>query len=208
MPTPVVYSRPIKRPGFISGAQFTGDNDRLDLELQYTDSSGIPRTLVLPCCRNPDDAQDPGAICLPSSKGINDLKQDALISHLRMSTFITGFLPGSTEWIDAFMSESEASHIQTAIGTVRVLRFEPQDDQIVHVIVAKSGSLSIERTLVTDYSELSNYSFAPGTQLLCVAGAIEKQFPSYVHFPSSGQVLSTNQKSDIVSYVQTLDQWI
>jgi hypothetical protein len=49
--------------------------------------------------------------------------------------------------------------------------------------------------------------FVPDTQLLVVPGAIEKQFPTYVHdYPNT--ILSEQQRADIVAYVLAIAPWI
>jgi len=207
MTTPAVHEFPVRRPGFISLAQFTGNDDRLDLELQFTDETGTGRTKALACTRNPADPGDPGVICLPNSKTISDLNETALIAHIRMATLISGTIPGSQEWQDAFMTAIDKPNLQTAIGNVKIVSVQQMTDIVLQVSVQKTSGGPI-RVLDTDYGELGQYTFAPITQLLVVAGAIEAQYPTYIHDPQNGSILTTSQKANIVAYVMALEPWI
>jgi hypothetical protein len=207
MTTPHVFTFPVRRPGFITAAVFSGDSDRLDLELQYIDADGTTRAFVLPCTRNPDDPGDPGAICLPSNKTITNLHETAIIASLRMATMISGAIPGSAEWMTAFVEALDKPNLQTAIGNVKVVSLEQTTDVLLQVSVQKTSGGPI-RVIDTDYGELGTYSFMPSTQLRCVAGAIEAQYPSYVHDPMNGSVLTESQKANILAYVSSLEPWI
>lgn len=202
MAIPVIYPYPIKRPGFIEQAVWIGPDDDLSLEVRYRDTSDNLQTVPLPC----SSGGQLGKICLPSSATINDISRDTLIAHLRMSTLISGSIPGSAEWTDAFVNQADTNNLQTAIGNVKVTAIDVVDQQLLDVTLQKtSGGPTV--VVRTDYNELGTYAFAPSTQLYCVAGAIEKQFPTYVHdYPDA--TLSQAQKDAIADYVVALEQWI
>ena len=203
MPIPIIYPFPIKRPAFIEQAVWLGSDDDLSLELRYRDTSNQIQSIAL-STTNPTTQ---GKICLPNTADITWLTRDTLISHLRMATMISQAIPGAKEWTDAFILGQIVQNMQTAIGTVKVVSLEEIDQQLLDVTLQKATGGGASVVIRTDYNELGTYSFAPITQLLCVAGAIEKQFSNYVHdYP--GTVLSAQQKSDIESYVLTLWQWI
>lgn len=210
MPAPVIHTFPVRRPGFISAAVFEGSDDALNLNLTYPRTDGMGDTsFILRCCRNPDNDPDlAGHICLPSSKDINYLSQDALIAHIRMAALIAGVVPGSQEWMDSYQADLLGStNLQTAIGNVKVTAFEAVDADLCRISVQKTSGGPV-RVIDTDYGELGVYTYAPETQLHIVGGAIEKQFPSYVHNPAGGTTLSSSQKSAIVDYVLSLEPWI
>lgn len=208
MGSPLIHSFPVKRPGFITQAQWIGDDDDLSLQLSYTDVGGVGKAMSL----DTQNAERKGEICLPTSNDVADLAaddgriRDILAAHVRMSVLCKGHaVPGSVEFSDAVLDHQESNHLQTALGTVKVKTVTILDDQCVHIEFQKGSGP--KRTYLFDHQELSNYTFVPVTQLLVVAGAIEKQFSSYVH-DHPNDVLTAQQKQNIVDYVLTLEPWI
>ena len=72
----------------------------------------------------------------------------------------------------------------------------------------KKKNTSQSRTIITDHSSVSTYSYAPETQLLVVGGAIRAEFGStYVHdFP--GNLLTDAQKEAIREYLLDWAPWV
>jgi len=156
----------------------------------------------------PTTGENPGELCLPASNDVNTLgprKRDILVAHTRMACMISGLaVPGSKEFLDAFIGQDQ-NNLQTAIGTVKVTQVVNVDDQCVEMTFrcGSGPTLAFE----VDHGELNKYVFVPATQLLVVPGAVEKQFPTYVHNHPT-QVLSQQQKDDIAAYCLTLEPWI
>jgi len=205
MATPTLYSFPARRPGFIETATWIGGDDDLELKLGYTDSGGVGRTMKLRTSNSNESRV--GDCCLDSSYTIDDLDRDLMIAHIRMATFISKTVAGSNEWTLSFVEQEGSTDFQFPIGTAAVTDVRMISDVVVEIDVKKKGGGNPTRTVTTDHSEISNYSFTPSTQLLIVGGAIKQEFPSYVHdYP--GTVLTTNQKNDIADHVVTLNPWI
>jgi hypothetical protein len=203
MTIPVVWEFPVKRPGFITSAQWFGGDADLQLQIGYIGANGQGGGLNFQT-----RGEDPGEICLPSSSDLNNLgfrARDVLVAHTRMACMIAGHaVPGSKEFLDAFI-QSETNNLQTALGTVKVVEVRMLNDQSVELDF-KQGTGQVY-TVQAGYDELNRYSFAPSTQLLVAAGAIKKAHPTYVHnYPS--QVLTPQQKDDIIATVMTLTPWI
>jgi hypothetical protein len=102
--------------------------------------------------------------------------------------------------------QSQTSNFQTAVGAVKCTDVIFINDQIVELEFQKGSGP--KRKYQFDYGELQNYSFAPSTQLFIIAGAVEKQFPTYNHDFTAGVFLTESQKQDIVDYVLTLSPWM
>lgn len=207
MPAPVVYDYPVRRPGFITSATWNGtySDDSMSLVLHYTDETGTPRQLSL------FTLGDSNAIlCLPTAKGVNDIPADLIVAHIRMMGMITGVTPGSTEWNDAVIGSGllDAKNFQTPVGDVKVTDVVLVSDVTINIEVQKVSG-GTKRTVATSFSDLSSYSFAPSTQLLVVAGAVRKQFPSgYFHDPANSVRLTQAKMDDIAAYVTSLQPWI
>lgn len=203
MPMPVQYGYPVKRPGIISDASWQGPDSNLSLQLTYTNEFGNLQAFLLLA----GNASRTGDLCLPNGKTIQDINRDALIASIRMATFIGSVIPGSKEWLDAMTTGQDTMNFQTALGNVKIKEIRIISDVQVELDMVKAGTSTPIQTIVTDFSEIGTYSFAPDTQLRCAAGAIEKQFASYVHdYP--GTVLSQSQKDDVAAYVKTLALWV
>jgi hypothetical protein len=204
MPQPIQYTFPVKRQGLILAATWVGADDDLALEITYTSETGSP---ALKSLRTSNATEGLGEICLPSSASILDISRDAIIASVRMATMISRTTPGSKEWDDAMTSEQDSVDFQMAIGNVKMKEARIVNDALVELDMVKKGSSTPIKTVLTDIQELSSYTFTPETQLLCVAGALEKEFPTYIHnYPST--VLSQAQKDAIAAYVPTLALWI
>lgn len=205
MSTPTQYGYPVKRPGIITAASWQGSDANLSLELTYTNEFGLPQIFVLRCS---SVAQGVGLICLPSSVTISDINRDALVASIRMATFIGGTIPGSFEWMTAMTTGQDTMNFQVALGTAKVKAVRLIDDARIEIDMIKSGNNTPVQTIQTDHQEIGTYTFTPDSQLHCVAGAIEKQFPSYVHDPANGVILSQAHRDDIAAYVVTLAMWV
>lgn len=203
MPEPIVYEFPVRRPGFITQAQWIGGDDDLALQLTYTGVGGGTQSVSL-TTRNPDNLI--ADIALPSGMTVDDMKRDLIVAHIRMATFVSKTVAGSEEWQKAFIEQAGARHFQTPIGNVKVTDVRMTSDVEFELDIKKTGG-GPTRTLTSDHSEMSRYTFTPSTQLLIVGGAVWKDFGSYHHdYPN--EVLSAQQKQDIVDYVLTLEPWI
>lgn len=206
MPTPVIHTFPVRRPGFIMSATWVGADDDLTLECGYVDQGGVPRSIVFET-RNTGEGRL-GEICLPTSSDVADLgpnARDILVAHLRMACMVAGLaVPGSKEFTDALI-QADSNNLQTAIGTVKVTAVAPVDDQCVDVEFQKGNGP--KRTYRIDHGELNDYVFVPQTQLRVIAGSVEKQFPNAVHdYPTT--VLSATDKASIATYVLGLSLWV
>lgn len=209
MPTiPRVHAWPVKRPGFITGVFWNGDDDDLSMIVQYTNQSGGNASISL----ETKNADRKGEFCLPTSSDVADLAdtperiRDILAAHVRMAVMIKGHaVPGSTEFEDAILDHIGSNHLQTALGTVKVKSVTIIDDQCLDIEFQKGSGT--KRTYRFDHQELMNYVYVPQTQLLVVAGAIEKEFSSYVH-DHPNDVLTQVQRDDIDEYLLGLEPWV
>lgn len=205
MPIPKIYKFPVERPGFIESVQWLGQPgaDEVQLQLNYTDETGLPASISLYALNNPN-----ATLCLPTSKVITDLSEDVLNAHVRMAGLISGTVPGSQEYFDAVtvVGEGNARNFQTPIGDVKVTAVETKSDTVVELTMQKGSQTP--RSILVPTGDLADYAFAPSTQLLVVAGAIKKQFPTYIQAPASGKFLTQQQMDDIAAFVMTLSPWI
>lgn len=205
---PIDLGFPVKRPSMIQQASWIGDDDDLALQVTYHVLGGGQQTESF----ETKNAERKGEICLPSTSDIHDLadssarRRDILAAHLRMSCFLAGLaVPGSKEFEDAFI-HLLGNHLQTAIGTVKVDSFTLIDDQCMN-IVFQEGS-GPKESFVFDHQELNRYVMLPGTQVLVLPGALEKQFGSFNH-DHPGTVLSQSQKDQIVDFcLNTFCPWV
>jgi hypothetical protein len=203
MPVPAQYGYPVKRPGLIVAAQWTGPDSNLKLQVTYVNEFGNLQVFLL----STTNAGAVGDICLPTGKTIQDINRDAIIASVRMATFISKHIPGSKEWLDAMTTGQDTMNFQMAIGNVKIKEARIISDVQVELDMVKAGTSTPVQTVVTDFGELGTYTFAPDTQVRCAAGAIEKEYPSYIHdYPT--QVLTQAQKDDIIAYVLTLPLWV
>lgn len=203
MPVPAQYGYPVQRPGVITAAQWTGGDSNLQLQLTYVNEFGNLQVFSL----KTTNTSGVGDICLPTGKTIQDIDRDAIVASVRMMTFISGMIPGSKEWLDAMTTGQDTMNFQLAIGNAKVKEVRIVSDVQVDLDMVKAGTSSPIQTVVTDFNELGTYTFAPDTQLRCAAGAIEKQYPTYVHdYPTT--VLTQQQRDDIVAYVTQLKLWV
>lgn len=195
------FKGPSQRPGAIQSALFVGTDDDLNLEVKIFDGTGlIQKTVTFPTT----NATRKGWICVPNSFTVQDLDDETCVAHLRMAGLIADVPIGSTEW-NAAILEGSAQNLQTAIGVVKVFAVRVLDQLNVEIDLRKNGTSSPTKTLAGTKDQFpvrAQYSVEPETQARCIAGAIEKQFSTYVHNHPS-QVLSTSQKTDIETYVAT-----
>jgi len=201
---PVVHPFPVKRPGYIEQAAWLGTDEDLSLQLSFRNIAGNLETISFQTA-----GENPGEICLPSSTDLATLGprvRDILAAHLRMGVMVAGHaVPGSREFEDVFV-QTGTNNFQVAIGTAKVIASRMVSDSEIDIDwrIGSSGPIRTERF---GHGELSNYVFVPQTQLLVVPGAVEKQFPNYVHsWP--GTVLTQAQKDNVAAYVLTLEPWI
>lgn len=205
MATPTVYSFPTRRPGFIETATWIGSDDDLELQLGYTDSGGVSRVMKLRTSNTNESRV--GDCCLDNTYNVDDLDRDLIVSHVRMATFISKTVAGSAEWQTSFVEQEGSADFQLPVGTAAVTAVRMITDVTVEFDIKKKGGGNPTRTIITDHSEVSNYSFTPSTQLLIIGGAMKLEFPNAVHdYPA--QILTTQEKNDIADWVVTLDPWV
>lgn len=205
MPTHLVLAYPIKRPGFIEAANWVGSpgQDDLTLQLEYKDAQGVPSTTSLYTVNAPN-----ATLCLPSSKSIADLPEDIFTSHIRMAGMISGTVPGSVEFDNAIKGPMlDARNFQMPVGDVKVTAIAPVSPTILRFTFQKTSG-GATRDIDMDVRDLASYAFAPSTQLLVVAGAIKKQYPTYIQDHANGKDLTQTQMDTIAAYVLGLDPWI
>lgn len=208
MPTPTVFDYPVKRPGFITGVTWNGQpqDSVLSLNIEYVGSNGLPSQTTLWTTGNVNQV---AALCLPSGKTVNDMTDDLLIAHVRMAGMISGTIPGSQEYDDAITGTGllNGRNFQTPIGDVKVTQVQSVDERVIRLTFQKtSGGLT--RDVDADVNDLSKYAFAASTQLLVVAGAIKKQYPTYIHDAATNKHLTQAQMDTISAYVLALEPWV
>jgi hypothetical protein len=184
---------------------FLGPDDDLALEVKVYDENGVFSTVSF----RTTSAGQQGDICLPSSADVTWLRDDIVVAHMRMATLIADVPIGSTEWVAA-MVEGSSANLQTAIGLTKVMAVRIIDQLNVEVDLRKSGTSNPTKVLQATKDQFplrSLYNLDPKTQALVIAGAIEKEFPSYIHNHPSA-VLSANQRTEIENYVKSLTLWI
>ena len=205
MPIPAMYPYPVRRPGFVPAATWQGQPgaDELQLEGTYTNDVGLPASLVFHT-KNATDAN----LCLPTAALVTDLSADLLIAHVRMSGMISGTVPGSKEYQDAIQGTGVLNEkwFQTPAGDVKVVGIIPLSDTQTKLQFQK-GTGAI-RDVIAGNDELASYSWAPSTQLLVIAGAVRKQFPTYIQDPDTGKFLTQAQMDDIAAFILTLQPWV
>lgn len=205
MTTPTIYTYPVKRPGFITSASWAGNpgDPHPELDIFYTSAGGTTASVPLLTRDHPD-----GFMCLPTTANINDLSEDLLVAHIRMAGMISGTIPGSDEYADALVATDlvNSKFFQTPIGDVKVISITSVSDSYLAVEFQKGSATS--RTLQVPIADLASYTFAPSTQLLCIAGAVKKQYPTYVQDPATNKYLTQTQMNNIANYIMTLEPWI
>lgn len=209
MPTPTVFTYPVKRPGFITGVTWNGQpNDAsVSLSIEYVNENGLPASTTLYTTGNPN--QPVPTLCLPSGKTVNDMIDDLLIAHVRMAGMISGTIPGSQEYEDAITGTGllNGRNFQTPIGDVKITQVQSVNERTIRLTFQKTSG-GITRDVDADVQDLSKYAFAASTQLLVVAGAIKKQFPTYIHDAATNKHLTQAQMDTISAYVLDLEPWI
>lgn len=203
MPMAKLYNFPVRRPTFINTAQWNGPDDDLSLIVGYFDENGQQRSVSL---STTNASNGIGDICLPGTANIVDIPRDTIVAHLRMATFISKTVAGSAEWQTAFVEQEGSQDFQFAIGTAAVVDIRVVDDIYFDIDIKKKSEQAI-KTIRSDHAEMSNYTFTPSTQLKILGGALKIEFPTYVH-DHPGTVLSSQQRQDILTYVQTLKPWV
>lgn len=203
MSVPYIYAHPVLRPGCIEQVDWIGSDEDLALQVSFRNAAGDLSTKSFQT-----EGENPGEICLPSSKTINDLPEDALMASLLMASLLASAIPGTAEWVNQF-SEQTSSGLQTAIGKVVLVSVTPVDATAIDIVLKKNQTNNPLRTLRVAYGDLNinNYQYVPQTQLAVIAGAIEAQYPNYVHnYPTT--VLTSSQKTDISNYLLSKAFWI
>lgn len=206
MTTPVVQPFPIRRPGFITGAQWSGEpaDPQLSLTINFIDDQGIASSVTL-LTKNHEDAE----LCLPTSATIADISDDTLVAHVRMAGMIAGAIPGSKEYSDALIASDvlNTKYFQSPIGDIKVTAVTVMSDTFIKLTFQKASG-GATRDVVCGLVDLARYSFAPSTQLLVISGSIKKAFSTYIHDPTNNKHLTQVQMDAIVAYVLALQQWI
>jgi hypothetical protein len=212
MLVPAVFQHPIKRPtGFLFNARFEGNDDRLMFFVDYPTASGSPATIGFRLFDDP--APDYQEMCIPTAnQNIQHIADDALIAHMRMASIISDTTPTSQEWRDAMQiaGVGQSKYFQTAVGEMRMSDSQVSGDTAVSIEFQR-GTSSNKKTVLVGYSEMSKegYSFSPSTQLLIVPGAVLKQFPNnYKHDYPGSDILTANERADIIAYVNSLQVWV
>lgn len=206
MPTHLVLPYPIKRPGFIEAADWIGapGQDDLTLRLEYKDAQGVAAQTDLYTVNAVN-----ATLCLPAAKTVADLPEDIFTAHIRMAGMISGTIPGSMEYDAAIKSDGagNARNFQMPIGDVKVTAIAAIDPLTLRFTFQKTSG-GATRDIDMDVRDLASYAFAPSTQLLIVAGAIKKQYPTYIQDHANGKDLTQTQMDTIAAYVLGLDPWI
>lgn len=205
MAIPKIYTYPVKRPGFFTSVSWSGNpgDPHPSLDIFYIGGDGNSASVSMLTRDHPD-----GFMCLPTTATINDLTEDLLTAHIRMAGMISGTIPGSKEYSDALILTNQANdrYFQMPIGDVKVISVVSLSDQILAVEFQKGSAAS--RTIDIPILDLATYSFAPSTQLLCIAGAVRKQYPTYIQDPATNKYLTQTQMDNIANYVMTIEPWV
>lgn len=202
MVTPFVCSFPIRHPNFIQDVGWIGQptDEELQLLLTYPNAEGQIASLALNA-RNGANA----TLCLPTSATVEDVPDDVFIAHLRMAGLIRSIIPGSSEYTDALVNAKE---FNTPVGPTKIISLAIISERFVDVEFQQVGVATPTKTVRAGLVDLAAYTFVPETQLLCVPGAIRKQFSDYVQDPDNEVYLTQDQLDDIAAYVLTLAPWI
>lgn len=203
MPIAKLYDFPVRRPTFVNTAQWNGPDDDLSLIVGYFDENGMQRSTSLTTTNTSNGIGD---ICLPSRADIEDIPRDTLVAHLRMATFISKTVAGSAEWKSAFVEQEGSQDFQLAIGTAAVIDIRIVDDIHFDVDIKRKSQQTV-KTIRSDHAEMSNYTFTPSTQLKILGGALKFEFPNFVHDHPS-EVLSSQQRQQIIDHILTLQPWV
>ena len=199
----MIFTYPNKRPGIITSVYFSGEDDDLQLTLEWAEDTRSGATTFQ--LQNIGDG-NVGQICLPASAQLEQVSEDAIIASIRMAAFISNSTAGSGELADMFADQEGSRDIQSAVGNLKVDAVRTPTGVCVELDIKKKNSQQ-KRTICTDHGALSQYSYTPSTQLLVVAGAIRAEYPSYVHdYPDA--VLTQSQRDDIIAYIMTLAPWV
>lgn len=208
MSNPLIFNYPVKRPGFITNLTWNGQvgDEQMSLQVEYVDENGTPKATILYTTPHTNPL---ATLCLPTSKTIADVSDDCIIAHIRMAGMISGTIPGSTEYDDALKGTGllNGRNFQMPIGDVKVTDVQSVTDRDIQITVQKTSG-GATKAVVTDVNDLSRYVFVPSTQLLCIAGAIKKQFSTYVHDHATNKHLTQAQMDAISAYVMDLEPWI
>lgn len=210
MPAPVIYKHPIKRPaGFLSNARFEGDDDRLYFRFDYPDLAGNPHTLEF---RLFTDGADKQEMCIATSLfDIANIERDVFVAHIRMASMVAGAIPTSKEWEDAMTLSSPltAKYFQGPVGEMRITQFSRPNQQEIDVEFQR-GTTTNRVTHRISINELTQeqYVYAPDTQLRVVSGSVLKAFGSSHRHNFPGDILTAQERTDIINYVNTLEPWV
>lgn len=196
----MAHDHPSKRPGMLTDVAWLGEDDDLSMVVDWSDD-GSSGSVVFQL-QNMDEGQV-GTICLPASSDLDCACEDSILASIRMRAFLASAIAGSGEFLDLFAVIGGAD-IRAAVGNFRIDSVEMVDSSTFNINL-KRGADSL--TILTDHRAVSNYSYAPSTQLLVIAGSVRSEFPSYIHdYPT--HVLTQGQRDDIEAYVLGLELWV
>jgi len=211
MTAPAIYGHPIKRPvGFLFNARFEGEDEALYFIADFPNIVGAPQQISF---RLFNDGNSYQQMCIPTAAyDIEKIDDDALIASLRMASIISCTAPTSQEWKDAMTVEGDGNtkFFQTAVGQTRMSDSALNGDALIDVTFQR-GTTTNRKTVSIGYREISQeeYVYSPQTQLQIIAGSVLKQFPSgYKHDYPNGDILTAQERQDIIDYVNALTPWV
>lgn len=202
----LVLSYPLKRPAFITNVTWVGNpgDQEISLNLEYQDAQGLPAQTTLYSLPAAE-----ATLCLPNGRTIDTVPEDVLTAHARMAGMISGTVPNSEEYAAALKGDGllNGRNFQSPIGDVKVTDVQSVSANLLRLTFQKSSG-GTTRNVDVDVRDLATYAFVPSTQLLVVAGAIKKEFPTYIQDADNNKFLTQAQMDDISAYVLSLNPWI
>lgn len=198
------FEKPAQRTNLITNVSWQGDDDDLALEVTFDNGEGGTSVVSF---STTNASNGVGQICLENTIPVTDLTDNVILASLRMGSLISGNPPGSKEWVDAMGVDQTTKDFQMGLKTNVYIKAHRIISENVIELDIKRRNDAAQKTVTLGFDDLSSYSVAPDTQIYCIVGAIEKEFPSYVHdHPTT--VLTQTQKDDIVTYVSGLTLWV
>lgn len=211
MAIPTIFQFPVVRAaGYLQNARFEGEDERLLFFVDYPNIAGLLESVGFRLYDAGDDKQE---MCIPTAVyAIANLSRDTLIAHLRMASMISGAIPGSIEWEDSLKVEGvgETRYFQTAVGQVKVSNFTHPDDASIDIEFQR-GTSTDKVTHNVSINEVAqpSYVYSPQTQALVIPGSVLKKYPTgYKHDFPNGDILTAQERADIIAYVNGLEIWV